>query len=277
VFTQMRQSLEVSGRRLVIAAVDYTIQTLYHGLLLFVLPAYVASTTFSSVNAWFLLLLSGVTLLTTIDPWYRALILSSRWAGYALFTFSLFAALNLALPLVGLRPALALFGSVLLAVLAMIPMWRRGGALPWAAVWLRAGGFAVLAVALLWALRAWIPPAPLHLARATLARSVRGLEPVEPIAGPIAATTLRSWGSLVAYTAVYAPAGLDQPIAHVWRKNGEVVATIPLSPVRGGRAEGFRTYSRKSDFRADPAGRWSVDVVTTSGQLIGRLRFTVTP
>jgi hypothetical protein len=81
----------------------------------------------------------------------------------------------------------------------------------------------------------------------------------------------------VAYTAVYAPAGLNQAVAHVWRRNGEIVNVVPLSLVRGGRTEGFRTYSRKSDFGVDPSGEWSVDVVTASGQLIGRLRFTVTP
>jgi hypothetical protein len=81
----------------------------------------------------------------------------------------------------------------------------------------------------------------------------------------------------VAHTAVYAPAGLDQPIAHVWRRNGEIVSVIPLSPIRGGRIGGFRTYSRKSDFGVDPSGEWSVEVVTASGQLIGRFRFTVTP
>jgi hypothetical protein len=277
VFVQVRQSLEERGRRLVIAAIDYTIQTLYHGLLLFVLPAYFASTTFTSVNAWFFFVLATVTLLTAIDPWYRALILPRRWAGHALLTFSIFAALNVALPLVGLTPELALSASAFLAVFAMTLTLRQGGALSWTGAWARAGGFAVLAVALLWVLRAWIPPAPLHLARATLARSVSGLEPVDPIAGSIGAATLRSWGSLVAYTAVSAPAGLNQPIVHVWQKDGEVVTTIPLSPVRGGRREGFRTYSRKSDFKADPSGRWSVDVVTASGQLIGRLRFTVTP
>ena len=30
-------------------------------------------------------------------------------------------------------------------------------------------------------------------------------------------------------------------------------------------------------FPEDPRGRWSVDVVTASGQLIGRVRFTVVP
>jgi len=58
---------------------------------------------------------------------------------------------------------------------------------------------------------------------------------------------------------------------------GRVVETVGLSPVQGGRREGYRTYSRKTSFPESPEGRWSVDVMTASGQLIGRLRFRVVP
>lgn len=276
VITEVRQSFEARGRWVVITAADYTIQTLYHGLLLFILPGYFASTTFSSVNIWFFLLLVLVALLTSMDPWYRALVLPHSSARLVLFGVACFAALNVAVPLVGVQPIWALEGSAVLSALALAPALRRAGG-GWRGAGIRSACLAVLAAVALWYLRAAIPPAPLHLARATLARSVEALEPSEPIAGPISAAALRSWGSLVAYTAVYAPAGLNQPITHVWRKNGEAIAAIPLSPIRGGRPEGFRTYSRKSDFERDPSGQWSVDVVTGSGQLIGRLRFTVTP
>jgi hypothetical protein len=243
---------------------------------LFILPGYFASTTFSSVNVWFFLLLVLLALLTSMDPWYRALVLPCRPARPLIFGVSCFAALNVAVPLVGVRPIWALEASAVLSALALTPALRRAGG-NWKAAWIRSVSVAVLAAVALWYLRAAIPPAPLHLARATLARSVEALEPVEPIAGPITLATLRTWGSLVAYTAVYAPAGLNQPVTHVWRKNGEAVTAIRLSPIQGGRREGFRTYSRKADFKGDPSGRWSVDVVTSSGQLIGRLRFTITP
>lgn len=275
VFTQIRQSLEEHGRRLVITAADYTIQTLYHGLLLFILPGYYASTTLSSVNVWFFLLLIGLALLTSVDPWYRALVHPRRWAGHVLFAVSVFAALNVALSLVGAQPIWALEGSAVLSALALTPGLRRFGG-SWKAAWMRSGCLAVLAAVLLWYLRAGIPPAPLHLARATAARTVAGMEPVEPFTSA-SVGQVREWGGMVAYTAVYAPAGLHQPIAHVWRNDGKLVATIPLSPVRGGRAQGFRTYSRKGDLGPDPVGRWTVDVVTASGQLVGRLRFAVTP
>jgi hypothetical protein len=43
--TELRAPLTERGRGLVLSAADYTIQTLYHNLLLFVLPAYYAAAT----------------------------------------------------------------------------------------------------------------------------------------------------------------------------------------------------------------------------------------
>jgi Protein of unknown function (DUF2914) len=45
--------------------------------------------------------------------------------------------------------------------------------------------------------------------------------------------------------------------------------------VVGGRAEGFRTFSRRREWPPPVEGRYRVDVMTASGQLIGRLRFRV--
>lgn len=278
--TQARQPLETSGKkahRLVMGAVDYTIQTLYHGLLLFVLPAYYASTTLGSGNAPFLGLLAALALLATFDPWYRALVHPRPWVGYIFFVVSIFAALNVALPLVGVPPYQALLASAALAALALAPAVRRARGCGWAAALRLTAAFALLAAALAGVGRAWIPPAPVALARATLARDIAGWEPVGAIDGAISAGELRALRGLVAYTAVYAPAGLRQPIAHVWRHEGRVVSVVRLSPVLGGRREGFRTYSRKTGFPPDAEGRWSVDVVTSAGQLVGRLPFHVTP
>ena len=112
------------------------------------------------------------------------------------------------------------------------------------------------------------------------ARGVAELEPVEPVVGGVVpAATVLEWGELAAYTAVYAPAGVRQPITHVWWRDRRQIARVVLpTPVLGGRREGFRTYSRFTDLEAARRGslsRWTC--VTASGQLIGRLRFTVTP
>jgi hypothetical protein len=274
VLGQTRDVLLARGRRLVVVAGDYTIQTLYHGLLLFVLPGYFASTTLDGITVGFFAVLAAAALLTTVDPWYQALVHPRPWLGLAFFCFSLFAGLNVALPLVGVPPAGAVVGSAALAALGLTPTYfQREGS--WLAAALRASAVAALAVAAAWVVRPAIPPAPLSLVRPTLARDVLDLEPVDPVAR-VTVDELRTWGGLFAFTPVGAPAALRQPIEHRWRHEGRVVSTVRLpTPIRGGRPGGFRTYSRKADFSADPRGRWTVDVVTASGQLIGRLRFWV--
>ncbi len=274
---RLRPGLEARGRTLVITTADYTIQSLTHGLLLFILPSYYACTTLTSANVWFFLLLVAMALLTTIDVWYRVVVLPYAWARHAMFVASFFAALNVALPLVGVPPLLALMGSGVLSTVSLALVFRDEWVKGRSGAWIRTGLLSALALALLWWGRVVIPPAPLQLARATVARTVESLEPVDPVRGEISEEVLKQWGGLVAYTAVYAPAGLKQPIVHVWKMKGRSVTTIPLSPIRGGRAEGFRTYSWKSDFAGAVAGSWAVDVMTSSGQLIGRLRFTITP
>ena len=269
--------LGTRGQRLAAGAADYTIQTLYHNLLLFVLPAYFAAATFTSANVVLPAGVAAGALLTAVDPWYARLVKDHPLLQQALLGFSIFAALNVALPLVGVRPIFALLGSAALAGLALTPAFHRRGRVSWAQAHAFAVALALVAVAVVWLGRGFVPPAPLALARAVVARDVVNLEPVDASAGPISAATVAAWGGLTAYTAVYAPAGLRQAIAHVWRRDGAAIARIALSPIRGGRAEGFRTWSRRTDLRAPLAGRYTVDVVTASGQLIGRLSFTITP
>ncbi|MBI2219540.1 MAG: DUF2914 domain-containing protein [Candidatus Rokubacteria bacterium] len=278
IVTQVRQALEARGRRFVVTAADYTIQTLYHGLLLFLLPAYWASTTLASPNAVFVALLVALTVLATFDPWYRALVHPRPWLGLVCFVVSIFGALNVALPLVGIRPDIGLLLAAWVSAVALAPVVRRALGWRWSRTLHAMAAAGIVFATAAWTLRAAIPPAPLSLGRAVIARAVDHLAPVGPIDEAISERELREAGALVAYTAVYAPAGLRQPVAHVWRRNGDVVARVSLAPVRGGRREGFRTFSRMSSFPYDGVtGRWTVDVVTSSGQLIGRLRFRVTP
>jgi hypothetical protein len=275
VFAQARQSFEAKGRRLVVLAYDLTIQNFYQDLFLFLLPIYYASTTVTSANVWVFLLMVAGALVTTIDPWYQVTVVRYRWAGRLFFTFALFVSLNVALPLIRVRPGWALTLAGLLSALALFPAFRMPER-SWRDVGLRVAALAVLVVSLLWWARDWIPPAPLHLAKATCARAVADLAPVDPVS-TASASDLQAWGGLSCYTAVYAPSGLREEIYHLWKKDGRTITTVALSPIKGGRAEGFRTYSRKSDFGPNPAGRWRVDVLTSSGQLIGRVRFAITP
>jgi hypothetical protein len=275
VLVQARDTLAASERRahrLVLGATEYLVQTLYHGVLLFLLPAYWASVTLTSVNVFFFLALVSLALLATFDPWYQALVHPRPWVGYVFFVVSLFGGLNLALPLIGMPPAAAIEIAACAAVLALTPAVCRARDWPWWRGLPVTSLVSVVAALVALAGRAAIPPAPLFLADARLAWNVGTVDSLEP-PSPIPAPALQQYG-LVAYTAIYAPAGLRQPVDHVWRRNGRTVNVIRLT-VDGGRQEGYRTFSRKISFPPNAAGRWTVDVMTASGQLIGRLRFRV--
>jgi len=278
VLAELRAPLEERRQGLLVGAAEYTIQTLYHNLLLFVLPAYWASATLASPNGPFVAGVAAGALVTAVDPLYRALARDHRWIQHAFLGFSMFAALNVALPLVGVRPGAALLGSAGLAGLALAPAFRDRGRMGWPRALALAVVIALLGAVLVWAGRTLVPPAPLFLADKQAARDVQDLIPQDPIRSSVPAATVAEWGGgLAAYTAVHAPSGLREPIEHVWWKNGQVIARVPLSPVLGGRAEGFRTWSRKSDLGTPLPAAYVVDVRTASGQLIGRLTFTITP
>src|SRR5687767_13406438 len=118
VLVQTREALQSSGKktlRFVLTATDYTIQTLYHGVLLFLIPAYYAAATLTSVNAFFVALLVALALVATFDPLYQAIVHPRPWVSAIFFIVSLFGALNLALPLVRVPPIFALVLSAWMA------------------------------------------------------------------------------------------------------------------------------------------------------------------
>jgi hypothetical protein len=274
---QFREILEARGWRIPVQGADYAVQSLLHAVLLFILPAYYASTTLASPNGIFFLVLCALAVLATFDPWFSVLVQPRAWTRHLFLLVTIFAALNVALPLVRVPPFQATMASAMVAVLALTPMIRRAGSIGWGRALRHTLAAGVVAAVMAVLARTLVPPAPLALAGTAIARSIEAWEPVDPISGSIRVGELQKWGSLVAYTAIYAPAGLHQPIEHVWRLDGRAVTVVRLSAVRGGRRGGFRTYSRKTGFPPDPVGRWSVDVMTSSGQLIGRVSFRVRP
>jgi len=82
-------------------------------------------------------------------------------------------------------------------------------------------------------------------------------------------------GTVAVYTSIFAPGDLKTSIYHHWqyKKDGEWITKDKLAfGIFGGRKEGFRGYSIKSDV---PPGKWRVDVETKRGQVLGRVRFSV--
>ena len=81
---------------------------------------------------------------------------------------------------------------------------------------------------------------------------------------------------LYAFNAIFAPTSLSANIVHVWQyydeDNGWTTSSRVNLSIVGGRDNGFRTYSTKTNLFP---GKWRVSVETLRGQLIGRLTFNL--
>jgi len=127
----------------------------------------------------------------------------------------------------------------------------------------------------LWQMRSWIPPAALRMTDIIVSQQIdRDTRTHGESIDEISVAALKQDG-LYAWTAVRAPRGLQEKIHHVWIHNHKQVDRITLD-IKGGREQGYRAWTHKQQFPANPAGRWQVRVVTDSGQLIGLVRFMVT-
>lgn len=181
-----------------------------------------------------------------------------------------------------------------------------GGGLAWALVRLllrwavldrwqarRAAGLVLAGAALLngFYLMNWIPPVPLAMRHGAVYRDVRPFVDGAFELGYTPPPWYRFWEegeSVFAYTpgdtaycftAVFAPTALEQGIVHVWRFRDEATGAWVETDRRthritGGRDGGYRTYTAKRHLRPAP---WRVDVETTDGRTLGRVRFRVVP
>ncbi len=83
--------------------------------------------------------------------------------------------------------------------------------------------------------------------------------------------------TLYVFSSIFAPTKISTRIVHVWQHYDEmekkwVNKGTPTFVISGGRDVGYRGYTYLSHITP---GRWRVDVTTSSGQVVGRIRFTV--
>jgi hypothetical protein len=85
--------------------------------------------------------------------------------------------------------------------------------------------------------------------------------------------------TIYVFSAIFSPVNFATQITHQWQYYDEAKrewvdsSRIDL-PITGGRADGFRTYSVKSNF-TPASGRWRVRVMTIQGQVVGNINFTI--
>jgi hypothetical protein len=188
--------------------------------------------------------------------------------GAALQAFTTCVGLNVVLPILGVSNdqslSLATLGTAAALPLTVWLSNTPGKRLPATLAALLVPGALSLAT-----VRHSIPAAPLRLARAGIGTVMHGWElqdATQRFEVPPA--------QLVCFTSIWAPRGLKDALYHVWTKNGRVVDRVALV-VRGGDANGFRTWSVKQHLGAQPAGVWTCTVETAAGQRLGHTRVEI--
>ena len=268
----VRQRLERRRRRAGNFVVNFISQSLQQELLFFSLPLLIGATKLDAGQVAFTGLVAAAALLSTVDPLYERLVATQAARRMTFHAFCSWIAALVVLPMVLLVPVeralpISLFavGAWLLLTLPLslysLPRWRNRFA------WLAGMLFVPF---LFWGLRGQIPAAGLAVTDARVTQTIDGLVPGVPV-DRIRLEDLAQ--GVIAFAAIRAPTGLSQHVVFEWRHNGDR-ERIEVE-IHGGRADGFRAYSRKHAFPADSRGLWTVDVLTPQAQLLERLRFVV--
>lgn len=235
-------------------------------VLFFVLPFYLESITFPSLNILFGAVLLGIAVIVNWYDLYDRWVLQRPLAGSIFYALTIFCVLNFIFPVIfGMRNvwSLLLSGGLsgLFVILFAFPHMSVARSLANA---LKAFGGIALVLAAVWLGRSAIPPAPLRLTAATACGSIESYRPVAP------ARVITGSGAqeVFFYSSIFAPLGLSEGIVHVWYHEGKKLLEINVSEIRGGKREGFGTWSWHRP--REGAGRYTIEVWTRGGQLLGR-------
>lgn len=255
----------------------YALKNLYQGMLFFLLPFYWNSTTFDAPNCWFVVVLASCALVSTLDLVFDRVLMRRRFLASIFHGTTLFACLNLVTP--ALFPDTRTLWSLLAATaVAVVSFWtlhvtarQFKKAITAALFALSLGG----GVGLAYLGRAAIPPVPMYVSSAAV-----GPKQLED--GRLAMTVKTLHPSviqeLIAVTDVVVPGGKGDRLRHVWRHNGREVhrSSEDTSRIEGPKGQiRLRSSLSDRDLSGDLVGRWSVDVETEDGQLVGRTEFAV--
>jgi hypothetical protein len=184
--------------------------------------------------------------------------------GATLFAIATFAGLDCVLPLLGFSNKIALWIAVGWTA-AGLPLLALARGTPLLVPLLTA---IAIAIGFFAGGARFVPPAPLRFVEGQMGTRVSERRVIDP-----STNFEKIPDQLVCFTAIFAPRGLKDHLRHVWRQEGAARGDVALE-VRGGRPQGFRTWSTH---RGVTAGNWSCTIETESGQRLGRVSAHVGP
>jgi hypothetical protein len=257
--------------------VSYLTRVMYQETLFFLLPFYFYSTTFPSWNCAYVVALAGLAVLSCYDMLFDRLLRDKKWFALAFFGVVTFSALQFVFPL--LLKVHFRWGAYLAALLSL------AAAVPLAYSWTElrqparlAGVVVAMALSLgaVKVVRFAMPPVPLRLTkvrvsgeldRRTLATrgDFESTIPLQELAG----------GRLYALFTVFSPARIPATLRIRFLQNGETQRWSKDVTLMA-HDKGFRIWD---SIRSGPGGfqpgKWTVEVWTDEGQLIGRQNVTI--
>jgi hypothetical protein len=240
-------------------------QSSLHLQLYFVLPFYFKAYAGTLPHMVFMGILCGAALASLWDPLTEWLLVRTR-IGLLYPAFATFCVMTAVLPALGMSTGMAVWTGAAAAGLALPVMvfadHLHGRPLVRALVTALVVALVFPTALLLGAIRA-VPAVPMGLVHAAIGTRRAGYEVVNPVDH-----LERAPRTLICATAIFAPVGVHEGLFHVWRQDGVEMDRIPLE-ITGGREDGFRTYSIKHNFGAEPEGEWSCAVETEMGQFLG--------
>lgn len=234
-------------------------QSLIQRSLLFSLPFYVQAAAFTPAQLLFLAALALATAVSLWDPWSERLLFHPM-GGAALLAFASFVAWNAALPMLGVPHRWAIWGAACAVALGVpLVLLVRHRAEP-TRLRIAASGAVVPLLLASFGVQL-LPAAPFKVVEMGIGTGVAERALVG--AGP---SLPRGTRTLYCLSAVFEPRGLHDALVHVWWHDGRELGRTELA-VRGGRRQGFRTWSRR-DLPSQATGRYRCAVTTALGQTL---------
>ncbi|MCX4239700.1 DUF5924 family protein [Paraliomyxa miuraensis] len=272
------RALEGRGAKLRFFVMTYVLKNLYQGMLFFLLPFYWRSATLDTPNQWFVVALAACAFLSTLDVVFDQVLMRWKVAASLFYFVTLFACLNLVIPAL-LPNSRSLVTMTAAAAISAIAFWMMHVPTRWLA------RPAVVGIFVVWTMgavigvyfgRAGVPPVAMYVSHGAVGPSLLP-------DGRLAIEASKLHQSLIhelhAVTDVVVPGGKGDRLEHVWTHEGQEVSRVTeVDPRAQGPTGTIRLRSQlpQDALPAEPAGAWTVDVVTQDGQLVGRAAFEIT-
>lgn len=269
---------QASGhRRVHFFVMTYVLKNLYQGMLFFLLPFYWKSATRGAANFGYVVLLSGLALLSTLDLFFDHVVMKRRVFASIFHGLTLFSCMNLLVPAI-VPSSRAITSLIVASVITVVGFWslhapptllKRKDVLAAMIASLAAG------IGLAYFGRTLIPPVPMYVTRAAVGPEVLADKRLAMEVNRLHVSAIKK---LYAVTDVVVPGGDLHNLRHVWVHDGHEIATDPKETSRSGGSSGTVRLESSLSGKELPKqleGSWYVEVRTGEDQVVGRTTFDV--